>query len=165
MALAHLICGSTGAGKSTYAKNLAKTNQALVFSIDEWMQNLFWKDTPKPSSYEWAMERVLRCEVQIWQVARNLLDLDHEVILDLGFSTKEQRERFRKLLEATHSSQLHYLDIPADIRWQRVKARNQSQGETFQFEVTRETFDWMEKHFEAPEAEELSEATIVGRYD
>ena len=41
--LIHLICGSTGAGKTTYALELAERIGAVRFSIDEWMTALFWK--------------------------------------------------------------------------------------------------------------------------
>ena len=57
----YLICGSTGAGKSTYAIQLSDKAGAVRFSIDEWMAALFWMDTPKPLDPSWAMERVNRC--------------------------------------------------------------------------------------------------------
>ena len=44
--LIHLICGSTGAGKTTYAHELAKSIGGVVFSIDEWMVTLFGEDAP-----------------------------------------------------------------------------------------------------------------------
>ena len=37
----YLICGSTGAGKTTYAIRLSETVGAVRFSIDEWMAALF----------------------------------------------------------------------------------------------------------------------------
>jgi len=42
----HFICGSTGAGKTTYALKLSDEIGAVRFSIDEWMAALFWMDTP-----------------------------------------------------------------------------------------------------------------------
>jgi predicted kinase len=47
MQMAFLISGSTGAGKTTYSRKLAKERHALVFSIDEWMKTLFWMDAPQ----------------------------------------------------------------------------------------------------------------------
>ena len=49
--------------------------------------------------------------------------------------------------------ELHVLDIPAEVRWQRVCERNRG-GETFSFEVTREMFDFMEARWELPSVEE-----------
>ena len=78
-----LISGSTGAGKTTYAKKLAKEHSAQVFSVDEWMKTLFWMDAPKGGDLKWALERVRRCEDQIWLVARRLLDSGQPVIYAL----------------------------------------------------------------------------------
>ena len=44
--LIHLIWGSTGAAKTTYALQLAPELGAIRFSIDEWMAALFWMDSP-----------------------------------------------------------------------------------------------------------------------
>jgi predicted kinase len=42
----HLICGSTGAGKTTYATGLRQQLGALHLSIDDWMVTLFAPDKP-----------------------------------------------------------------------------------------------------------------------
>src|SRR5947209_2765871 len=42
VATVHLICGSTGAGKTTYAKALATRTHAVRLSIEDWMAMLFW---------------------------------------------------------------------------------------------------------------------------
>jgi len=44
--------------------------------------------------------------------------------------------------------ELHWVDIPADIRWARVQGRNQNKGETFAMTVTRDMFDFMESEWE-----------------
>jgi hypothetical protein len=58
--------------------------------------------------------------------------------------------------EQDFSVQLHFRDVPTDIRWQRVQKRNAEQAETLQFEVTRDMFDFIESMWEAPEAEEMT---------
>jgi predicted kinase len=40
----HLVCGSTGAGKTTPALRLGQEFGALHFSIDDWMVRLFGPD-------------------------------------------------------------------------------------------------------------------------
>src|SRR4051812_16997842 len=65
----HLVCGSTGAGKTTYALALTQHLKGVHFSIDEWMVGLFGKDQPKVLQFTWVMERVERCEQQIARVA------------------------------------------------------------------------------------------------
>jgi adenylate kinase family enzyme len=65
----HLVCGSTGAGKTTYSLALAQRLNAVRFSIDEWMVGLFAKDKPEPMQFAWVVERVERCEDQIGRLA------------------------------------------------------------------------------------------------
>lgn len=64
-AVVHLVTGSTGAGKTTYAVALAARESALRLSIDEWMTTLFGPDQPAALQFEWMMERVNRCEAQM----------------------------------------------------------------------------------------------------
>ena len=67
--LIHLICGSTGAGKTTYAVRLSAELGAIRFSIDEWMASLFWMDSPQPIEPDWTMQRLERCHDRIWATA------------------------------------------------------------------------------------------------
>ncbi len=86
MARLILVCGPTGAGKTTYSLSLAKEVGAIRFSIDPWMQTLFSKDMVS-LDYSWMIERVNRCHEQIWEVSEQILTLDGSVLLDLGFTT------------------------------------------------------------------------------
>jgi predicted kinase len=155
-ALVHLVCGPTGAGKTTLAVRLADELKAVRFSIDEWMTALFWKDSPRPIEFGWTIERVGRCEAQIWATAMNVAARGVPVVLDLGFTTADHRARFRAFArEAGFTSQVHVADAPVETRWQRVEARNAQKGPTFQFEVTREMFLFIEEMWEPPTAAEL----------
>lgn len=155
-AKAFLICGSTGAGKSTLSAALAKEQNAQVFSIDEWMQRLYWKDAPAENVFPWAMERVLRCEDLIYLLATRLLDSGVNVIFDLAFSRKERRELyFSRLADAGYEFDFIFLDIPAAQRLERVRERNAKRTGTFQFEVNDQMFHWMETQFEPPTDEEI----------
>lgn len=167
MVAAYLVVGSTGAGKTTYAREIAKKYHAQVFSIDEWMQTLFWMDAPAgvstDESAKWALERVARCEKQIWAVASKLLDDGQAVVLDLGFSKKAQREQFREWAKLRrHPTVTHFLDLPVEQRWARVQKRNAEKSGTYTFDVDRKTFDWMEDFFEALAGDELARAVVRG---
>lgn len=152
-----LVCGLTGAGKTHYSISLAKDIRAVRFSIDPWMQTLFAKDQTA-LDYSWMIERVQRCYAQIWDVSQQILVLGNNVILDLGFTTKQQRQFFtQKANEIGINPEVHFLDIPKDIRKQRVKQRNADKDpEVYAFEVTDMMFDFMESRFEAPDADELA---------
>ena len=150
----HIITGSTGAGKSTFARELAERVGGVRFSIDEWMTALYWMDSPEKKDFAWAMERIARCEEQIAAVAISLAAIGVDAVLDLGFTLREHREGWlKRARSAGIAVELHVLDIPAEVRWQRVCERNRG-GETFSFEVTREMFDFMEARWELPSVEE-----------
>jgi len=156
-ALIHLICGSTGAGKTTYARALSERIGGVHFSIDEWMAALFWMDNPHPTDPAWAIERVERCMVQIWATACLVAARGVTCILDFGFGTSELRSRFASLArEAGLSVQLHVLDISADERWRRVQQRNADGSGQLAFAITREMFDFVETTWQAPDEGEMS---------
>lgn len=159
-----LVCGPTGVGKTTYTVALSKEIGAVRFSIDPWMKTLFSKDITT-IEYSWMIERVHRCYEQIWEVSEQILKLDGKVILDLGFTTKEQRSQFverAKKLDIT--AEVHYLDAPPDIRRKRVKKRNQEKDPAvYAIEVDDGMFDFMEPRFEIPDAEELEHGRKIDR--
>lgn len=155
----YLICGSTGAGKTTYAIQLSDEVGAVRFSIDDWMARLFWMDTPKPIDSGWAMERVKRCYDQIWATAMQVATQGVSCVLDLGLGQRSERARFADLGKgAGLSVELHFLDVLADERWRRVEARNAVKTGTnlLPFDVTREMFDFVESIWEPPTDAEMA---------
>ena len=151
----HVVAGSTGAGKSTFARELAERVGGVRFSIDEWMNALYWMDCPQKNDLPWALERVARCEAQMETVARGLAEVGVDAVLDLGFTQRSQRmEWLRRAQAAGVECVLHVLDVDADVRWERVCERNRGESKTFTFEVTREMFEFMEARWELPSEEE-----------
>lgn len=157
-----LVCGPTGAGKTTYSNSLSEEISAVRFSIDPWMQTLFASDMTS-LDFSWMMERVNRCYEQIWEISEQILNLDGCVVLDLGFTTKEQRDGFaNKGSDLGVNAEVHYLDAPSDIRKQRVEKRNQEKDPSvYAFEVTDMMFNFMEPRFEVPDKEELKYGLVV----
>ena len=162
MSTIHIVFGPQCAGKSTYSKQLSQEKKAVRFSIDEWMWNLYGKDLPKSMSLRWIMERVGRCEQQIWDTAKQMASLGTDIILDLGFTKFEKREQFVALAkEQGFSVQIHYVQAPLQLRKQRVMDRNKKKGDTFSFEVSPGMFDFMEGEFQVPREKEWKEAIVV----
>lgn len=151
-----LVCGPTGVGKTTYSLSLAKEIEAIKFSIDPWMQTLFSKDMTS-LDFDWMMERVNRCSEQIWQVSEQILAIYGNVILDLGFTTKEQRDVFaHRGRELGLDPEIHYLNASTETRKQRVEKRNiEKDPAVYAFEVTDMMFNFMEPRFEVPTENEL----------
>lgn len=156
-ATVHLITGSTGAGKTTYAMKLAQTENALRFSIDEWMVALYGPDRPDPLTYDWMMQRIDRAEAVIWRTVLDAAARGRSSVLDLGFTKQAHRAKFAGLAHAAGLQvRLHFLDVPAAERWRRVERRNAGQGETYAMTVDRGMFEFMEQMWQPPEMAELA---------
>lgn len=151
-----ILCGGCGAGKTTYAIDLAARHQAIRFSIDPWMQTLFSPDQ-KGLDFAWTMERIERCRSQIWELVEQLIKQGIHVVLDLGFDKKDIRQQYReRIREWGANPSIHFLDVPTQIRRERVRRRNEERNPAhFSFEVTDAMFDFVEPLFEAPDEQEL----------
>ncbi|RED43957.1 putative kinase [Winogradskyella eximia] len=158
----HLIVGNTGSGKTTYANELKRRINGIVFSIDTWNNVLFLPDKKDTDGLDWFLERIERSE-------RVMLDLIHQLevskidtILDLGLAKFGHREKFRKFAEMNnYNIKLHFLDVSKTKRLERVMKRNEEKGATFEFEVTKDNFDFMETWFEKPTESEMIDAFLI----
>ena len=94
----------------------------------------------------------------IFQLERTKTDS----ILDLGLSKFEHREKFRKFAEKNEIEvKLYYLDVSKTTRMKRVLQRNKEKGVTFEFEVGKENFEFMEAWFERPSDKELKNGILI----
>ena len=160
-AMLHVVYGPSGAGKSTYAKELARREPAVHFAIDDWMARLFAADMPEPIEYHWMMERVERCEAQIWSTAAGVIAAGTSVVLDLGLLRRSDRARVAEIARAVELPiQFHFVTAPQDVRRARVLERNEVRGESFAMPVNQEMFDFIEGVYEAPDEAELIGAII-----
>ena len=157
----NVIFGPCGAGKTTYAHAFARNEGAVAFILDDWMARLFGPDMPEPLDYDWMLERVGRCEAQIWSVAAGVLAAGTPVILDIGLMRKADRGRVAAIAEgAGLTLRWHFVDAPQEVRRARVAGRNTVRGESFAIEVTPDLFDFIEGVYEPPEPAELAGAVV-----
>jgi predicted kinase len=157
----NVIFGPCGAGKTTYAHAFARRDKAVAFILDDWMARLFGPDMPEPLQYDWMIERVGRCEAQIWATAAGVLAAGRSVILDIGLMRKADRARVREIAEAADLELVfHFVDAPQEVRRARVAGRNVVRGENFAIEVSPDMFDFIEGVYEPPEPGELAGAVI-----
>lgn len=155
----HLIVGNTGSGKTTYAQNLKAKSNSILFSIDQWNNTLFLIDKQPTDGIDWFLERIDRGEAMIMSLIKQLEDTNTDSLLDLGFSKFSHREKFRQFAKKNnYEFKFHFLDIDKHTRKNRITKRNTEQGDTFQFEVNDQDFEFMETWFEAPTDDELQNA-------
>ena len=158
----HLIVGNTGSGKTTYSAELKKETKGIVFSIDKWNKTLFLADKKTTDGLEWFLERINRAEKVILELVGQLESSKTDSILDLGLSRSEHREKFRQFAKVNgYEIKIHFLDVSKETRFKRVLKRNDEKGATFEFEVSKEDFDFMENWFEKPTKEELLNGVII----
>jgi predicted kinase len=158
----HLIVGNTGSGKTTYSNALKSKTKGVLFSIDTWTKTLFLPDKTPNDGLEWFLERIERSENIIMNLIQQLEQTNTDSILDLGLSKFEHREKFRHFAAANNFKiKFHYLDISKETRWHRIQQRNTEKGDTFEFEVTQENFNFMQNWFEPPTAEELVGGIVI----
>lgn len=83
------------------------------------------------------------------------------MVLELGFFKRAQRTRVRALIaDAGALAAVHVLDVPREVRRERVRARNRGSA-TFTVEVDDATFDWSEAYYEPLGEDELRGARVV----
>ena len=158
----HLIVGNTGSGKTTYATELKLKTNGIIFSIDTWNNTLYLPDKKPTDGLEWFLERIDRAEKMMMDLVQQLENATTDSILDLGLSKFSHREKFRKFAKANgYEIRTHFLDISKETRWERVMKRNAEKGSTFEIEVSREDFDFMENWFEKPKEEEMSGWIVI----
>lgn len=116
----HLICGFLGAGKTTYAKRLAKEINGVVLNADEECMKLFSK-----KEYEENWEECFSKTIDIlWQRINVLSELNQDIIFDLGFWSKTSRtDAKEKAMLMGIPSILHYVYAPDDILKKRLSLR------------------------------------------
>ena len=98
----------------------------------------------------------------ILSLVHQLEEVNTVAILDLGLSKFEHREKFKKFAAKNdYELKLHLLNITKETRLKRILQRNEEKGETYQFEVTQENFDFMETWFEKPNSKEMIDGITI----
>lgn len=144
----HLLVGLPGAGKSTLARQLEQDLPALRLTPDEWMMPLF-------GAGESENKRAVLEHELLWGVAARALQLGLNVVLDFGFWSQAERDMYRARATALGVGvQVHLLDPPLDVLWQRLEQRNANLPPAT-FPVTRSELELWNGWFQRPDAAEL----------
>ena len=153
MSKLYLIEGPVGAGKSTYARELAQRTRGVHFSLDAWFATLFSPDRPEGGfSPSWYGNRKQRLLEALWQQGRGIAAAGIDVILELGLIQRIPRRAFCERFQAEGIAlAVHVLDAPVDVRRARVRRRNAERSGTFAMVVTDEMFELANRLWEPPD--------------
>ncbi len=147
-----VMVGLPSAGKTSRARELASTWNALRLTPDEWMIPLFGQEQPE------GKRNVLEGRL-IW-IALSALRVGVNVVLDFGVWARVERSALRALAASVGAtSELVYLPVDAEEQWRRVQARALTEAATT-FAMTKADLERWRPSFQPPDAYELEAVDI-----
>lgn len=139
-----IVCGLPGAGKTTHARELERSLNAVRFSADEWMDDLsvnLWDETMRA-----------KIEAVQWKLARQLLGMGQAVVIEWGTWGRSERDALREEARAVGATvELHYLSAPLDVLFSRIQRRRMENPP-----ITRAQLQEWAGKFEVPTPEEAT---------
>lgn len=160
MAEVIILCGKVAAGKTTYAKQLARSLPSVILSIDDLVVSL--RDHCEGPRQLWELEGKIRA--YDGSLAKQLVPQGITCIIDHGHWTRDSRQQ---IIDACRADGLPYrlvwLTCPRGIRLQRLKQRNEqvrSSGEKG-YVIDAEQLERFDSWFEELSEEERMHAEIL----
>lgn len=147
----YFMCGKMAAGKSTFAKQLAQDQNAVLLVQDDFVAALFPGEIQDISSFVKYSNRLKHA------LAGHICDLlsrGISVVLDFPANTRNQRQWFRHLFEqASVEHELHYIDASDDLCKRQLRQRSEAlpAGSAW---TTEAKFDAITAYFQAPADDE-----------
>ncbi len=147
-----LMVGLPAAGKTTRARELAVTHQALRLTPDHWMIPLFGDSMA--DGKRWVLEG------RLISVALQALRLGTSVVLDYGLWGRDERSALRWLAAATGAAcRIVYLPVDKDAQLTLI-AHRQATRPHQTFPMSEADVDAWREQFEVPDAAELGGGEI-----
>lgn len=149
----YLMVGLPGSGKTTRAKEIEQAKNAVRFSPDEWITDLYDHRLDDKHT-EQARNQVERLQ---WELGKRLLTLGQNVILENGFWSRTERQKYREEAQALGAVvEVDYQEISTDELWRRSSNRPETQA-VGMLHFTKEDLEKWADIFEPPTQDELAE--------
>ena len=140
-----LLCGLPASGKTTLARQLAASYDAVRLNPDEWEAAL--DVDPFDEGFQ------TRLEAAFWELAQRLLVLGTSVVLEWGFWARSERDEKREAARTLGVAvELRFLDVPYEELVRRVVARGAAGG----IAITEGHMERYRSSFEPPTDDELA---------
>ena len=154
MAVAYLIYGFVGSGKTTLALSLEQKG-AVRLSIDDWTIAATGDDVHLEPA---VFDRYWRLLMKLWPaiVARGV-----DVALDFGFWTRAQRDEVRAFAASVGAeARLVWVRCPERVARQRCAQRTHERGGGYLIDDA--AFDWLKQKFQPLDPDEVYTIVTTG---
>ena len=163
MATLHLISGLPASGKTTYATDLRRKVDGVLFCLDRWLITMFGRYAIPTIGQDEHTRRVLACRELIWDSASELLKRSVDVILDDGFFYREHRMHHVALASGIGvETMIHFVDTPLDQVRVRLERRN-ADLPRYNFHIDASTLEGFLQMIQRPTPDEGAQIVIVDR--
>lgn len=118
-----LMVGLPGTGKTTEARRIEVTSNALRLTKDEWMKALHGPDNPSTASDV--------IEGRLVEIGLRVLELGGDVVIDFGLWGHSERSALRQAAADRGAAvEVRYLELPPDEQWRRIDRRQAEEPHT-----------------------------------
>ena len=160
MNMVYFFSGKMGAGKTTYAKKLAKDKNALYLSEDDWLSALYPDEINNFNDY---ISYSLRLKPMIKDHIIKLLNLGVSIVMDFPGNTVKQRKWLLSIAnDANVDHELLYLKASDETCLKHLEKRRKELKNRNQFD-TKEVFKAVTKYFEEPKQTEGLKIVVISR--
>jgi len=139
-----IVCGLPGSGKTTHAKKVEQNLHAVRFCAAQWMKAI--------GINLWESDVRQRIEKLQWNMARQVLSLGRNVVVEWGTWGRSERDVLRTEARKLGAAvELHFLDVPVDVLFERIRRRNMEAPP-----ITLEDIQSWSEMFERPTPDEMA---------
>ena len=147
----YFMCGKMAAGKSTCARELAQTKNAVLLIQDEFLDAIYPGEILRIQDF---VKCSARLRGALFFHIQDLLTRGVSVVLDFPGNTQVQRQWFREIIEgAKVEHELHFVDTPDDLCKRQLSQRSATLPADSAWTTDAE-FDAITAYFQAPTDDE-----------